>query len=53
MVERRTPERVVGGSILTQVDVFCHFARYIYSQKVIHRKRWLRPDMTENCLLGR
>ena len=33
MVERRTPERKVGGSILTQVAVLCHCARYIYLSK--------------------
>ena len=38
------------GSILTQVAILCIWARYIYLQKVIvfPRKRWLRPDMTEN-----
>ena len=49
MIERRTPEREVGGSIVTQVAVFCPWARYIYLLKVrlIPRKRWLCPDMTE------
>ena len=30
VVERRTPEREVGGSIITQVAVLCRRARYIY-----------------------
>ena len=49
MVERRTSEREVGGSILTQVAVLCPKARYMYFQKVlvIPRKRWLRPDMID------
>ena len=33
VVERRTPEWEVGGSILTQVAVLCHWARYIYLPK--------------------
>ena len=33
MVERRTPEREVGGSILTEVAVLCPLARYIYLPK--------------------
>ena len=54
VVERRTPEREVGGSILTQVAVLCPSARYIYLPivLVIHRKRWLRPDMTGKLLTG-
>ena len=39
MVERRTPERGGGASILTQV-------------LVIPRKRWLRPDITEKLFTG-
>ena len=42
MVERRTPEREVGGSILTRVAVLCPWARYINLPKSS-----LRPDMTE------
>ena len=33
VVERRTPEREVGGSILTQVAVLCPLAGYIYLPK--------------------
>ena len=33
VVERRTPEREVGGSILTQVAMLCPWARYIYLPK--------------------
>ena len=33
VVERQTPEREVGGSILTQVAVLCPLARYIYLPK--------------------
>ena len=33
MVEHRTPEREVGGSILTQVSVLCLLARFIYLPK--------------------
>ena len=33
MVERRTPEREVGGSILTRVAVLCPGVRYIYFPK--------------------
>ena len=33
MVERRTPEREVGGSILTQVAVLYPLARYNYLSK--------------------
>ena len=33
MVESRTPVREVVGSILTQVAVLCHCARYIYLPK--------------------
>ena len=53
-VERRTPEREVGGSKLTQVAVLCPSARYIYLPKVlvIPRKRWLRPYMTEKLFTG-
>ena len=55
MIERRTPEREVGGSILTQVAVFVSLSKiHFTSQKVlvIPRKRWLRPDMTEKSLTG-
>ena len=53
MVERRTLEREIGGSILTQVAVFLEQDTFT-SQKVlvIPRKRWLRPDMTEQLLTG-
>ena len=46
VVQRRIPEREVGGSILTQVALL-----YTFTSKkvlVIHRKRWLHPDMNEN-----
>ena len=33
VVEHRTPEREVGGSILTQVSVLCLLARFIYLPK--------------------
>ena len=54
MVDRRTPEREVGGSILTQVAVLCPEQDTFTSQKilVIPRKRWLRPDMTEKLFTG-
>ena len=52
VVERRTTKREVGGSIFTQVAVLCPWARYIYLPKVIPRKRWLRPDMTEKLFTG-
>ena len=54
VVERRTPEREVGGSILTQVVVLLLEQDTFTSQKVlvIPRKRWLRPDMTEKLLTG-
>ena len=57
MVESRTREREVGGSILTQVVVLydCILGQDTFtSQKVlvIPRKRWLRPDMTEKLLNG-
>ena len=41
MVERRTPEREVGGSILTRVAVLCPGVRL--KVLVIPRKWWLRP----------
>ena len=49
MVGRRTPEREVGGSILTQVAVFTLEQDTFTSQKVlvIPRKRWICPDMTK------
>ena len=57
MVERRTPEREVGGSILTHYrSPCCSLDQDIFtSQKVlvIPRKQWLRPDMTKLCCLGR
>ena len=43
LLSLKTPEREVGGSILTQVAVL-----YL----VIPRKRWLRLDMTEKLLIG-
>ena len=54
----QTPEREVGGLILTRVAVLCPWARHIYSPKssginVIPRKLWLCPDMTEKLLTGR
>ena len=49
MVDRRTPEREFGGSILTQVAVLCLEQDTLL---VIHRKRWLRPDMTEKLYNG-
>ena len=52
MVEHWTPERDVGGSILTQVAMLCSRARYIYFPKVLVRKRWLHPDMTEKLFTG-
>ena len=52
VVESRTLEREVGGSILTWEAVLFPSARHIYSQKVlvIPRKRWLRHDMTEKLV---
>ena len=54
MVERWTPEREVGVSILTQVAVLCPEQDTFTSQKVrvIPRKRWLRTDMTEKLFTG-
>ena len=54
MVEPRTPEREVGGSILTQGVVLCPWATHIYFLKVlvIPRKRWHRSDMTEQLFTG-
>ena len=48
VVERRTPEREVGGSKPLSLS------KTLYSPKVlvIPRKRWLRPDMTEYLLTG-
>ena len=49
MEERRTPEREVGGSILTQSPC-CIPEQDTFPPKkvlVLLRKRWLRPDMTE------
>ena len=54
MVEHRTPEREVGGSIVTQSPC-CILEQVTFtSQKllVIPRKQWLRPDMTEKLLTG-
>ena len=51
MVERRTPDQEVGGSILTRVAC-CILEQDTFTfQKVlvIPRKQWFRPDMTENC----
>ena len=50
MVERRTPEREVGGSKPTSVVV--SLSKTLYSRKVlvIPRKQWLHPDMTEKLL---
>ena len=54
VVESRTPEREVGGSIRTRGAVLFSWARRIYSSKalVIPRKQWLRPDMTEKLFIG-
>ena len=54
VVEGQTPEREVGGSILTQV-AFCVLEQDTFtSQKVlvIPRKRSLLHDMTEKLLTG-
>ena len=50
----RTPDPEVGGSSPARVAVLCPLARHIYPQKVlvIHRKRWLRPNMTEKLFTG-
>ena len=53
VVERQTPEREVGGSILR--SLCCVLEQDTFTPPkvlVIPRKRWLRPDMN-NCLLGR
>ena len=56
MVEPRTPEREVGGSIPT-----LYLRRIVSLSKdtfiplkvlVIPRKRWLRPNMTEKLFTG-
>ena len=54
MVERRTPERQVGG-FETYLLRVVSLSKTLYSPKVlvIPRKRWLCPDMTEKLLLGR
>ena len=54
VVERRTPEREVWSSILTQVAVL-YLEQDTFTPKkvlVIPRKRWIRPDMTEKLLTG-
>ena len=51
MAEHQTPEREVGDSKPTSV---VSLSKILFSPKVlvIHRKRWLRPDMTEKLLIG-
>ena len=49
MVECRTPEREVGGSIPTAA-VLCPWARHFTPRKYWLITRWLRPDMTEKLL---
>ena len=53
VVERRTPEREVGGPE-TYLRRVVSLSKILYSPKVlvIPRKRRLRPDMTENLLTG-
>ena len=53
VVERRTPERDVGGSKPSSCRVVS-LSKTLYSPKVlvIPKKRWLRPDMKEKLLTG-
>ena len=53
MVERRSPEREVGG-FETYIRRVVSMRKIFYSPKVlvIPRKSWLRPDMTEKLLTG-
>ena len=54
MVERRPPEREVGGSILTQVAVLCPRARYIHLPNSSgNTQEAVAPSRLNNCLLGR
>ena len=53
MVERRTPNREVLGSIPTSGTVLCPSARHINSlctALVKPRKRWLCADMTSKIV---
>ena len=54
VVEPQTLEQEDYGSILSQGLVLCHWARHIYSPKVlvIPSKQWLRPEMTEKLFTG-
>ena len=52
----RTPDPEVGGSSPTRVKPCCVLGQGTFTPQkvlVIPRKRWLRPNMTENCLPGR
>ena len=53
MVERRTPEREVGG-FETYLRRVVSLSKTLYSPKVlvIPRKRWLRPYISERLLTG-
>ena len=54
MVECRTPEREVGVRSSLRPPCCVLEQDTLTSQKVlvIHRKRWIRPDMTENLFTG-
>ena len=53
VAEPRTPEREVGVRYLPPPCCYIE-QRHTYSPKglAIHRKRWLRPDMTEKMFTG-
>ena len=62
MVEHRTPNLQVLGSVPTGGTVFCHGAKHINSPEywlipqeywlIPRNLRWLRPDKTEKMLSG-
>ena len=54
MVERRTPEPDGRRGLETYLRRVVSLSKILYSSNVpvIHRKRWLRPDMTGKLLIG-
>ena len=54
VVERRTPNLEVLGLISTRVTMLCPRAKHINSLEywIKPRKRWLRPDTTDNVDWG-
>ena len=53
MVRASDSEARVRVSLLTRVTMLCPLARQIYSPKVLEipRKRWPRPNMSQNLVL--